>query len=74
MRRDRNINRAMLLIIFMNAFCTFLNFFSGDISAGFGWGVALMWSIKCHSLEIKLLERKAEEEENRAEGQDQDKE
>ena len=51
---DAKKDRFMLFVIFLNVFCCACNFLRGDFDAGLGWGVAVMWSVKVHGLEMRI--------------------
>ena len=51
-------DRFMLLVIFLNIFCCAYNFLRGEFDAGLAWFVALMWSVRVHSLEIRMEKMK----------------
>jgi hypothetical protein len=55
-------NRFMLLVIFMNTFCCVLNFLNGNIDAGFGWCVAVLWSVRCHGQDMRIERMKGGDE------------
>lgn len=48
-----NRDRVMLLVIFLNLFCTCLHLLRGEWSAGLGWGVATMWSMRVHGMSLR---------------------
>lgn len=52
--------RFMLLVIFLNLFCCLVNFLKGNVDAGLGWMVAVIWSIKSDRLEMRM--KRMEEE------------
>ncbi len=53
-------DRFMLLVIFINVACCIFHFLNGDVSAGIGWLVASMWSVKAHGLEVRMREKEKE--------------
>ena len=46
--------RFMLLVIFMNTFCCVLNILNGNVEAALGWGVAVIWSVRCHGQDMRI--------------------
>lgn len=46
--------RFMLLVIFMNTFCCVLNILNGNVEAALGWGVAVIWSVRCHGQNMRI--------------------
>lgn len=51
-------DRFMLLVIAFNLGCCIFHFLEGETQAFLGWLVGLMWSVRTHSLEIRLREMK----------------
>lgn len=63
--------RFMLLVIFLNIFCCLVNFIQGNVDAGLGWMVAVIWSVRSDMLEIRMKrmeEEKGKGDEDRDDG------